>query len=154
MSITRLAARLVLFALPATLCGCGGPELYPVSGKVTYTDGTPVPGGGVLKFLSKGAESPAVEGEIQSDGTFSMATMDDVGNWSPGAPPGDYLVYVNAVADPETNDDEYDPPEITALKYTDPLRSNITVTVEAKENVGIKFEVERPIPGELEDESE
>jgi len=39
-----------LLPLAALLGGCGGPMVYPASGKVIYQDDSVVPGGGTVVF--------------------------------------------------------------------------------------------------------
>ena len=65
----------------ACLIGCGSrprplPATYPVHGKVTCKDGTPVTEG-VVQFQPSASLSVATAGRIRSDGTYSLTTMRD-----------------------------------------------------------------------------
>jgi len=65
----------------ACLAGCRSrpqplPATYPVHGKVTYKDGTPVTDG-LVQFQPKTSLSVATTGKIQSDGAYSLTTMRD-----------------------------------------------------------------------------
>src|SRR5579859_5968725 len=95
-----LAAALLLAA-----AGCGGGQ-YPVRGKVTFEDGSPVTGGMVV-FESKDAQ-PAVtaRGAIQADGTYTLGThkSDD------GVPPGVYRVLLAPPAPEELTRRKPKPP--------------------------------------------
>jgi hypothetical protein len=75
-----------LLLLAAT--GCGG--YYPVHGKVTYEDGTPV-AKGIVVFESKDSARPVVaRGDIEPDGTYRLGTQKP----GDGAPAGKYRVLV------------------------------------------------------------
>src|SRR5262249_51784711 len=58
--------------------GCGGAGIYPVSGKVVYSDGTPVTGlkGSRVIFEGTGQDGKnySAEGEIDGDGGFQLTT--------------------------------------------------------------------------------
>jgi hypothetical protein len=56
------------------LAGCGpdGPRLYPVTGRVVYRDGRPVPGG-VVEF-DPGGRLPVARGTLDADGRFVLTT--------------------------------------------------------------------------------
>lgn len=57
-------------------CSKGPPPLpstYPVHGRVTYANGTPV-AGGLVQFRSEDDRSVVTSGVIQKDGTFSLVT--------------------------------------------------------------------------------
>jgi hypothetical protein len=83
---------LVAYALAAALAGCGESNgLFPVYGKVNYK-GEPAAGATVY-FHRTGPGAPGGEvasGEVQSDGSFSLAT----GDLGRGAAPGRYAVLV------------------------------------------------------------
>ena len=75
----------------ACLIGCASPTqpiptTYPVHGRVTYEDGTPVTDG-LVQFHPDASLSVATTGKIQSDGTYSLTTMRD-GLRAEGALPG------------------------------------------------------------------
>jgi hypothetical protein len=89
---TRLASVLAASTLAAVVAGCGESNgLYPVHGTVNYK-GEPAAGAS-LYFHRKGAEGPGGEvprAEVQSDGSFRLASGDLGG----GALPGQYVVLV------------------------------------------------------------
>ena len=105
------------FAIPAGLLllfsvlGCGR-DFYPVHGKVTFADGTPLPGGLVVCELKVGDKAFMARGEIQRDGTFRLGTEKP----GDGARPGKYRVLV-------TPEEAYEPNEargIRAVKIKSP----------------------------------
>jgi hypothetical protein len=70
-----------VLVLVACLAGCGKrpaplPTTYPVHGKATYRDGTPLAGGSV-QFLPEADRSVTTNGEIGGDGTYRLTTMRD-----------------------------------------------------------------------------
>jgi hypothetical protein len=77
----------VIFCLIAV--GCSGNK--KLTGKVTFSDGEPVPKGMVIfekdNYMSRG--------EIQPDGSYTMSTE----RANDGIPPGEYKVYVSGVMD-------------------------------------------------------
>lgn len=56
----------------ALVAGCGGPEMAPVIGRVTYLNGTPVPGG-VIEFEPV-AGGPSARGKIDKTGGYTLLT--------------------------------------------------------------------------------
>lgn len=75
----RTAFRLVLaVGAVALAAGCGEdhPPTYPVRGRVTYADGTPLARGWIE--LEPVSRVPAVtaRGQIQADGTFELTTFE------------------------------------------------------------------------------
>src|SRR5882672_7325832 len=82
---SRTRALLMLIALT----GCG--DTHPVSGKITYKDGTPMPGGGQITFNPADASTKTSSlGKILEDGTFRMGTHSD----TDGVPLGTYKVAI------------------------------------------------------------
>ncbi len=85
-----LTWRVAALALNCWLvAGCDSaamPTPFPTSGRVTFEDGTPVPGGTIV-FGRKNIE---IRGDISpEDGRFSLSTYEK----GDGAIPGDYRVY-------------------------------------------------------------
>ena len=80
---------ITLVLLVACAAGCGTGR-YPVSGRVTYEDGTPMTEGSVLGQMVEGDKAVSVQGRIDSSGRFSWGT-DRPGD---GAKPGKYQVAV------------------------------------------------------------
>ncbi len=73
--------------------GCGANQMptYPASGKVSFSDGTPVTAGRV-EFRSEDAKIRVpVRAEIQEDGTFQLGTYEP----GDGAAEGKYKAIVN-----------------------------------------------------------
>ena len=83
-----LAALVLLILLTPAGCGDGGPELHPVSGTVTFSDGEPI-GGAVVEFLP-GRGGPAARGRSDAAGRFTLRTGED-----PGAVAGPHRVGVS-----------------------------------------------------------
>jgi len=80
--ITLIVPILVLIFL----AGCGDPK---VTGKVTFSDGTPLPKG-VVMFQK---DDFVGSGEIKKDGTYSAGKQKD----GDGLPPGKYQVFLAEV---------------------------------------------------------
>lgn len=110
----------------AVFGGCNrGPEMAPVSGKVTYK-GQPLKHGNILFQPSIG---PPAKGEIGPDGTFSLSTF----KTNDGAVIGKHRVQVICV-DPQAkpaNPDEETPSAKSLIpeKYSNYATSEITVDV-------------------------
>jgi hypothetical protein len=76
--------------------GGGGPETYPVKGKVVSQGGKPW-AGGTISFRSVSDPSLVATGEIQPDGTFTLVThylVEGLPRTKPGALTGEYSVTV------------------------------------------------------------
>jgi len=86
-----LALSLALAALASLVgaAGCGRGYL-PVHGKVTLSDGSPVPGCLVLFEGEPGGKKISARGEVGPDGSFNMSTNTP----GDGVPPGNYRVSV------------------------------------------------------------
>src|SRR5262249_18383635 len=80
----RAAAVVWLVAFAAG--GCGNQTCFPVSGTVTYKDGTPVTAG--LVIFEPVNQKISARGEIKPDGSFQLGTHGD----SDGAMEGEYKV--------------------------------------------------------------
>lgn len=89
---TRKAALVFAVAAWSIVLGVGGcgSGRYPVSGRVTYDDGSPVTEGTVIGQMGEGPKSVSVQGRIDSSGRFSWGTERP----ADGAEPGKYLVAV------------------------------------------------------------
>jgi hypothetical protein len=86
-------------ALPSGMVGCGA-SMYPVRGKVTYPDGTPLAEGMVV-FESQGQEKLiTARGDIQADGRYELSTRKP----GDGILAGKYRVLVAPRADPNAVD--------------------------------------------------
>jgi hypothetical protein len=125
--------------LIACASGCGSGR-YTVTGRVTYEDGSPVEAGTVIGEATVNGKLVGVQGNIASDGTFSLGS-DRPGD---GAPPGNYRVLVMPVA---LGDAELAAGKRPAVggKYTKFETSGITFEVKPEANV-LNITVERPKP--------
>jgi hypothetical protein len=131
-------------ALICALCqSCGGeapPELFPVSGRVTY-QGKPVPGAKVMFFLDakENLKQPSPErpyGEADDDGNYELAWGE-----GEGAPEGKYKVSIMALKPYGPEDDtELKPPSLIPEKYQSPASSGLTAVVKDGDNV-VNFEL-------------
>jgi hypothetical protein len=94
--------------LAATACGCGSRSPFDydeVSGKVTYEDGTPIPGGG-LRLRFEALDAPPVENAVprpafanaNGDGVFDCATSYKYGD---GLIPGRHKVAIEVGNGPQ-----------------------------------------------------
>ena len=104
----RSKIRCIGRVVPATLllliaAGCG--RYYPVHGKVTYRDGTPVTKG-IVVFESKDTDKAVTaRGDIQTDGTYQLGTQKP----GDGAPAGLYRVLVTPrMENPDAPEDNID----------------------------------------------
>jgi hypothetical protein len=150
------AARLVVLALAlfAASCGSGGPKAYPVKG-VLKVNGKPAEGATVSFHRKEPFEKTIVPtGKTDKDGKFSLTTykVDD------GAPVGEYYV---SITWPASRKGWRPGPDRLDGKFSDPKRSPITRTVEAKdlnevETIDIKAELkeveETPVHEKKKDE--
>lgn len=132
----RGAGVLVLLAL---VSGCGSGR-HPVTGRVTYADGTPVEAGTVIGEATVDGKPVGVQGNIAGDGTFSWGA-DRAGD---GALPGNYRVAVMPVA---LGDSELAAGKQPAVdgKYTKYETSGITFEVKPGKNE-LNITVGRPKP--------
>lgn len=71
------------FAIATGVClglvGCGDkyPATYPVSGRVIFPNGTPLPGGNIEFAPQEGPARTSARGMIESDGIFQLTTFRD-----------------------------------------------------------------------------
>src|SRR5262245_2016811 len=112
------SAVLVLFVA----CGCDGQTYFPVTGKVTHKDGSPVTAGTVI--FEPVNQKISARGEIQSDGSFQLGTNTN----SDGAMEGEYKVLISPPPLPEEGKR---------------LRSPIAAKYQSLESTPLKFNVSR-----------
>jgi hypothetical protein len=117
----------VLLGLLAALGGCGpsGPKLYPVRGKVTLKDGTPVKYGHIILHADarKGNATQEVSQGTIRDGEYTVMT-----GTREGAPPGAYRVSIEA-ADEVDENNPYFTKWFADEKYVSPDTSKLTMEV-------------------------
>jgi hypothetical protein len=106
---SRATQKAWFFLVLACLAGCGGPKLYPVTGKVVYPDGSPMKGGAIVFETNASKDRVMAQGAIDiEDGTFALGTKEE----GDGAPEGVYRVAIRGrrnnphakVDDPELED--------------------------------------------------
>jgi len=133
----------------AAAVGCGG-SFNPVSGKVTFSDGSPVTTGRIV-FMSP---SGSARGNIGTDGTYRIGSMKP----GDGAAVGTYSVAITAAISDVSHDqlpptsaaeaksyrDERAVTWLVDQKYGTPKTSGLTAVVTRGTNI-INFSVERPI---------
>ncbi len=127
----------VLLLLSALISGCGS-GLYPVNGRVTYEDGSPVPGGTVIGEAQVEGKMVSAQGAIARDGTFSWGTT----SRGDGAWPGSYRVVIMPRALGESERAQGMVPAV-ASKYTRYESSGIAFEVKAGKNQ-LNIVVSRP----------
>lgn len=122
---------LISFALLLFCSGCN--DQQPLTGKVTFDDGSPVTVGTVV-FSSDKVQSFGV---IKPDGTYSVSTSQT----NDGLPPGTYTVYLSGVDDIQKkkvvggDGSESEEDVRTSLidpKFTSSTTSGLTFTVDGK----------------------
>lgn len=135
----------LVLLLVVSLPGCGHPPAplpttYPVHGKVTYKDGTPV-AGGLVQFQPQAEPSVTTGAAIQAYGTYTLITIRD-GLRAEGAVPGPNRVIVTpangTTASPQTIDLKNAQPELAPTIYPTPYN------VEQHDNE-FNLTVERPL---------
>lgn len=132
------AAALALAALTGA-AGCSSGR-YPVSGRVTYEDGTPLPEGSVVGESSDGEKPVMARGTVGPDGKFEWGTERP----GDGAKPGKYRVIILPRA---LGDAELARGEVPAVdgKYTKYESSGITFEVKPEKNE-LNITVPKPLP--------
>lgn len=123
-SLATVVAVVVIFGI----AGCASGR-YPVVGRVTYEDGTPLTEGNVIGYMSDGGTTVMVQGTVQRDGSFTWGSEKP----GDGAKPGKYRV---AVIPRTPGDAERAAGVLPAVdgKYSDPDKSGIEVEVRPQKN--------------------
>src|SRR5437899_10140450 len=85
----RILEALAVLLVSVVAAGCGSGR-YPVTGRVTYEDGTPVEEGTVIGEAEVDGKQVGVQGNIEKDGSFRWGG-EKAGD---GAYPGNYRVLV------------------------------------------------------------
>lgn len=117
--------------------GCGSGR-YPVTGRVTYENGTPLDAGTVIGEAKVDGKLVSVQGNIAKDGSFRWGTARP----GDGAVPGSYRVLVMPVA---LGDSELAAGKLPAVdsKFTKFETSGITFEVKPADNE-LNITVTRP----------
>lgn len=131
--LRRTATTLGLLGVVVLLSsGCGGgsslPPTYPATGTVVFKGGKSVTGG-AIQFTPINDSSYTVSGDVQNDGSFTLATTKGKDR-APGAPEGEYRVTVLLPLPP----DQKGIPSVVLPK---------TYRIEAKDNT-FAFEISPP----------
>jgi hypothetical protein len=110
--------------LLGVLLGCDrGPQLYPVTGKVSF-QGAPPEGATVVFVPTSGENAKNASGAVQADGSYSLETYPH----GPGAFPGDYLIAVTWF--PSNAREQENPINKLPAKYADSTVSGLKATVQ------------------------
>jgi hypothetical protein len=81
----------LLLPLITLFAGCGSGR-YPVTGRITYEDGSPVPAGTVIAEATIEGKLVGVQANIEKDGSFRWGGA----NPGDGALPGQYRVLITS----------------------------------------------------------
>jgi hypothetical protein len=114
--------------------GCSSGR-YPVNGRVTYPDGSPLTEGNVIGQMGEGVTSVTVQGRVKPDGSFSWGTERE----GDGALPGKYHVAVipRGLGDAERSqgkrpavDSRFSNPQTSGIEFeVKPGRNKLDITV-------------------------
>lgn len=128
-----LQVRAFLSLALALISGCSGrPATYPVSGTVTYSDGTPLTGG-TVEFLTDGPDGKPVNasGAIDAQGNFELRTF----GVKDGAVEGKHRAIVTGPNPiPSGNIKDIKPARRVAERFRNYDTSGLEFVVEPKEN--------------------
>jgi hypothetical protein len=123
-----------VLAVCLLLAGCGQQEVgyegkrVPVTGRVTFTDGKPLPRGMVIftPDAAKGNSSRhEPRGPIVDDGKYTLATSPQL----VGVLPGSYKVTIVAQEPYDNKRSDWDPPWIINRRYGNRDKSGLTAEV-------------------------
>jgi hypothetical protein len=102
----------ILAVLLLGFCGCGTAK-YPVTGKIVFKDGTPLPGGLIVFSPVDPANHTGARGYIDADGTFTMST-DSEGD---GSLAGRYKALIRGPTQGHGEDDPLSKVPMIDIKY-------------------------------------
>ena len=129
MTIPSRSGQCLLLFIALSLVGCdddGRRKTYPVSGKVVFANGSPLPGGTVMCVSdSKYGDALSARGSINEDGTFVLGTYEE----DDGAVEGRHVVALIPPAPPNHNPDAGPPPRMIHPRF------------EHHDSSGLEFEV-------------
>ena len=119
-------AFLLCLLICLVVAGCG--KNKRLTGKVTFTDGTPAKNGTVI-FRT---DTFQARGEIKSDGSYKMSSESE----NDGIPPGNYQVYVQGITKmpPPVPGKMIPPVSLIDSKYENADTSGLTCKVPAPGN--------------------
>ncbi|QEL17946.1 carboxypeptidase-like regulatory domain-containing protein [Limnoglobus roseus] len=138
--VLRRAARAApLFLLAFVLAGCGQSR-YPVAGRVSYPDGSPLEAGTVIAEATVNGVAVSSQGSVKPDGSFTLGTDLPGG----GVPAGDYRVAVVPVPLPDGAAGSGKLPAVEG-KFTRPETSGITFQVKTDPKNVLNITVERAV---------
>ena len=128
---------LLVVAAVTLIVGCGDDgrrKTYPVSGKVVYPDGSPLPGGTIL-CVSDSAEgaSLSARANINTDGTFVLGTYEE----DDGAVAGRHVVAFIPPTPSNYNPDAGPPPRMLHPRF------------ESHDSSGVEFNVTEDGPNDI-----
>ena len=123
---------IAVLAFVVFLAGCGNKVQF--SGKVEFTDGTPV-GLGTVYFEK---ENFVARGTINPDGSYVLGSQGP----KDGIPPGQYKVYIKDVVNKEAKNPLGMVTSVSLIdqKYSSPETSGLSVEIPAERTLNIKLE--------------
>jgi hypothetical protein len=124
MSPVRCLARALGPIVLAALLGCGdgNPRTYPIPGRVTYDDGSPVPGATVIFQTTVDGKNVIARGRVESDGSFRLTTFRD----NDGVVAGEHQIALSPLPMPDSGKPTR--PAVASL-YGDTTTSGLKATV-------------------------
>jgi hypothetical protein len=133
----RLAGRLAVSVVMFSVAGCKAPgdegNRVPVSGKVTFADGKPLPRGTVIFTPGEGNLSQhEPRGAIDEQGNYKVDTTERLA----GVMPGRYTVTIISQEPYDESKSSWDPPWLINRKYGNRNTSGLAVEVVEKAEAG------------------
>jgi hypothetical protein len=121
------------------LAGCGEPPVFPVQGKVEFTDGgDPAPlAGYVVTFRAEDQTKTSAEGRVLTDGSFTLSSF--VLGENDGTVPGRHQI---ALTPPPATSEGRRPPPVIDAKYWRFETSGLSAEVR-REPTEVLLKVER-----------
>lgn len=137
-STFRRFASFFCLTLAVALAGCSDSpfKLHPVKGKVTWADGSKLPGDiKRIYFYANTNEPRSPMGEIADDGTYTLGSIEP----GDGAPEGEFTVVVSCISDADYRNNSVK--ELANPKYAVRKTSPLTVKVPGG---NYDFKIEKP----------
>ena len=130
---------LAITALGWSGCSSSGPERVEVTGRVVFTDGTPLPLG-IIEMQHVDLPWTA-RGEVKGDGEFEVSTLSP----GDGAVPGRYRVAITQLIIAEDlGSESHDHGHRLDPKYFRPETSELEVVIESGKSNRLTLTVESP----------